>query len=101
MNIRSLLAENLIRLFDDYCKRTGRGQTVVSRRVARDSRFLETIRDDVNFTIGKYDITVANFREIWPADLRWPIHDADSAVATIEKSEEDTRWQTKATKPAA
>lgn len=91
MKYRDHLATNMKTLLDAYCAATGRGPTTTQRRVSGDTNFITSAASGAGYTVGKYDVVVANFAAIWPVDVDWPagVPKAPADCATITRTEED------------
>ena len=85
MPIEPRLRSNLLTLFERYQSFVGGKFSTISAKVSGDARFYDKVANGLAiFSARRYDISVAGFSEIWPADLAWPPAVERFGLAMIE-----------------
>ena len=73
MPLEQLLRDNLLTLFVNYQGSVGGSFKTVSAKVSGDSGFYDKLAKGIAlFSVRRYDVVVANFSSLWPAELAWP-----------------------------
>lgn len=67
------LRDNLFKLRDAYCGKTGASHSTVAQGACGDWRFFDRIgKGSASFTARTYDKALLWFSTRWPADVSWP-----------------------------